>query len=112
MPDVYKRQAINRAGIHFQHAASLCSSFQCLVGSGGVARVGFIKKLAAAVHLFDQDVYKRQVLNSAILSITLVLPVSSLMYRRRLPVGEQFRLSLIHIYTKISAMSSSTPWPA
>lgn len=25
------------------------------------------------------------------LSITLVLPVSSLMYRRRLPVGEQFR---------------------
>ena len=30
-------------------------------------------------------------LNSAILSITLVLPVSSLMYRRRLPVGEQFR---------------------
>ena len=32
-----------------------------------------------------------QVLNSAILSITLVLPVSSLMYRRRLPVGEQFR---------------------
>ena len=37
--------AINRAGIHFQHAASLCSGFQCLVGSGGVARVGFIKNL-------------------------------------------------------------------
>ncbi|MDD4851457.1 MAG: hypothetical protein PHO10_12275, partial [Gemmiger sp.] len=32
-----------------------------------------------------------QILNNAILSITLVLPISSLMYRRRLPIGAQFR---------------------
>ena len=32
-----------------------------------------------------------QILNNAILSITLVLPVSSLMYRQRLPIGAQFR---------------------
>ena len=42
-------------------------------------------------HLTGEQALPMQVLNSAMLSITLVLPVSSLMYRRRLPVGEQFR---------------------
>ena len=40
---------------------------------------------------YPPDSLPIQLLNSAILNLTLALPISSLMYRRRLPVGEQFR---------------------
>lgn len=49
------------------------------------------KRFAEKCRIYPPQALPMQVLNSAILSITLVLPVSSLMYRRRLPVGEQFR---------------------
>lgn len=49
------------------------------------------KRFAEKCRIYPPQALPMQVLNSAILSITLVLPISSLMYRRRLPVGEQFR---------------------
>ena len=40
---------------------------------------------------YPPDSLPIQLLNSAILNLTLALPISSLMYRHKLPVGAQFR---------------------
>lgn len=50
------------------------------------------KRFAVRCRVYPPEALPMQMLNSAILSLTLVLPVSSLMYRRRLPVGAQFRM--------------------
>ncbi|MEE0801613.1 MAG: hypothetical protein U0L91_10105 [Gemmiger sp.] len=50
------------------------------------------KNFAERCRIYPPQALPIQTLNSAILSVTFVLPVSSLMYRRRLPVGAQFRL--------------------
>ena len=49
------------------------------------------KRFAERCRIYPPAALPMQMLNSAILNLTLVLPVSSLMYRRRLPVGAQFR---------------------
>ena len=40
---------------------------------------------------YPPDSLPIQLLNSAILNLALALPISSLMYRHKLPVGAQFR---------------------
>lgn len=49
------------------------------------------KRFSERCRIYPPAALPMQMLNSAILNLTLVLPVSSLMYRRRLPVGAQFR---------------------
>lgn len=49
------------------------------------------KKFAERCRFYPAAALPMQMLNSAILSLTLALPLSSLMYRQRLPVGAQFR---------------------
>lgn len=49
------------------------------------------KTFAIRCRFYPAAALPMQMLNSAILSLTLALPFSSLMYRRRLPVGAQFR---------------------
>lgn len=49
------------------------------------------KRFAERCRIYPESSFPMNVLNAAILNITLVLPLASLMYRRRLPVGEQFR---------------------
>ena len=49
------------------------------------------KRFAERCRIYPAFTFPMHVLNAAILNITLVLPLASLMYRRRLPVGEQFR---------------------
>lgn len=49
------------------------------------------KRFAERCRIYPAFAFPMHVLNAAILNITLVLPIASLMYRRRLPVGEQFR---------------------
>ena len=49
------------------------------------------KRFAERCRTYPPRALPLQMLNSAILSLTLALPLSSLMYRRRLPVGAQFR---------------------
>lgn len=49
------------------------------------------KRFAQRCRIYPEYSLPMQVLNNAVLSITLVLPVSSLMYRKRLPIGAQFR---------------------
>ena len=49
------------------------------------------KRFAERCRIYPAWTFPLQVLNAAILNITLVLPLASLMYRKRLPVGEQFR---------------------
>lgn len=49
------------------------------------------KRFAERCRIYPPESLPMQMLNSAILSLTLVLPLSSLMYRHRLPVGAQFR---------------------
>ena len=49
------------------------------------------KRFAERCRIYPQWTFPMHVLNAAILNITLVLPLASLMYRKRLPVGEQFR---------------------
>ncbi len=50
------------------------------------------KKFAERCRIYPPRTLPMQLLNSAILSLTLALPLSSLMYRKRLPVGAQFRV--------------------
>lgn len=49
------------------------------------------KRFAERCRIYPPAALPMQMLNSAILNLTLVLPVASLMYRHRLPVGAQFR---------------------
>ena len=49
------------------------------------------KRFDARCRFYPADTLPIQLLNSAILNLTLALPMSSLMYRHRLPVGAQFR---------------------
>ena len=48
-------------------------------------------RFAVRCRYYPPDSLPIQLLNSAILNLTLALPISSLMYRKRLPVGAQFR---------------------
>ena len=98
LADAYGESAVALANltgtIQAQWAATLISFGLCLpllvevfdhpLGSAW-------KRFAEKCRIYPPQALPMQVLNSAILSITLVLPISSLMYRRRLPVGEQFR---------------------
>ena len=49
------------------------------------------KKFALKCRFFPADTLPTQLLNSAILNLTLALPVSGLMYRERLPIADQYR---------------------
>ena len=49
------------------------------------------KRFSIRCRYYPPDSLTVQLLNSAILNLTLALPLSSLMYRHRLPVGAQFR---------------------
>ena len=49
------------------------------------------KQFSIRCRYYPPDSLPIQLLNSAILNLTLALPLSSLMYRHRLPVGAQFR---------------------
>ena len=49
------------------------------------------KRFTIKCRYYPLDTLPIQLLNSAILNLTLALPLSSLMYRKRLPVGAQFR---------------------
>ena len=49
------------------------------------------KKFAVRCRIYPPAALPMQMLNSAILSLTFVLPVCSLTYREHLPVGAQFR---------------------
>ncbi|MGN0984028.1 MAG: hypothetical protein ACI4OI_04220, partial [Gemmiger sp.] len=49
------------------------------------------KRFAERCRVYPPRTLPVQLLNSAIVSLTLALPLSSLMYRQRLPVGAQFR---------------------
>ncbi len=49
------------------------------------------KRFSVRCRYFPPRTLPMQLLNSAILNLTLALPLSSLMYRRRLPFGSQFR---------------------
>lgn len=49
------------------------------------------KKFALQCRFFPADTLPMQLLNSAILNLTLALPVSGLMYRERLPIADQYR---------------------
>lgn len=49
------------------------------------------KRFSEACRFYPAETLPMQLLNTAIVSLTLVLPLSSLMYRHRLPVGAQFR---------------------
>lgn len=49
------------------------------------------KRFSIRCRFFPPRTLPMQLLNSAILNLTLALPISSLMYRRRLPFGSQFR---------------------
>ena len=49
------------------------------------------KRFAERCRIYPPAAFPMHILNAAILNITLVLPIASLMYRKRLPVGEQFR---------------------
>ena len=49
------------------------------------------KRFSERCRIYPPSILPMQILNNAILSITLVLPVSSLMYRQKLPIGAQFR---------------------
>jgi len=49
------------------------------------------KRFSERCRTYPSGSLPMQMLNSAILSLTLALPLSSLMYRHKLPVGAQFR---------------------
>lgn len=49
------------------------------------------KRFTVRCRYYPPDSLPIQLLNSAILNLTLALPISSLMYRHKLPVGAQFR---------------------
>lgn len=49
------------------------------------------KRFSLRCRYFPPRTLPMQLLNSAILNLTLALPISSLMYRQRLPFGSQFR---------------------
>lgn len=49
------------------------------------------KRFSLRCRYFPPRTLPMQLLNSAILNLTLALPISSLMYRERLPFGSQFR---------------------
>ncbi len=49
------------------------------------------RRFAESCRIYPPSVLPMQILNNAVLSITLVLPVSSLMYRDKLPIGAQYR---------------------
>ena len=49
------------------------------------------KRFSIRCRYYPPDSLPIQLLNSAILNLTLALPISSLMYRHKLPVGAQFR---------------------
>lgn len=49
------------------------------------------KRFSSRCRYFPPRTLPMQLLNSAILNLTLALPISSLMYRQRLPFGSQFR---------------------
>ena len=49
------------------------------------------KRFSLRCRYYPPSSLPMQLLNSAILNLTLALPISSLMYRRRLPFGSQFR---------------------
>lgn len=49
------------------------------------------KRFSVRCRYYPPSTLPMQLLNSAILNLTLALPMSSLMYRRRLPFGAQFR---------------------
>lgn len=48
-------------------------------------------------------------MNSAILNLTLALPISSLMYRHRLPVGAQFRAYEVPILAAMALVLLAEP---
>lgn len=49
------------------------------------------KRFSVRCRYFPPRTLPMQLVNSAILNLTLALPISSLMYRERLPFGSQFR---------------------
>ena len=49
------------------------------------------KRFAERCRIYPPAAFPMHLLNAAILNLTLVLPIASLMYRKRLPVGAQFR---------------------
>lgn len=49
------------------------------------------KRFSQRCRFYPPSTLPIQLLNSAILNLTLALPISSLMYRKRLPFGSQFR---------------------
>lgn len=49
------------------------------------------KRFSVRCRYFPPRTLPMQLINSAILNLTLALPISSLMYRERLPFGSQFR---------------------
>lgn len=49
------------------------------------------RRFAERCRIYPPQVLPMQILNNAILSITLVLPISSLMFRGRIPIGAQYR---------------------
>lgn len=75
-------------------AATLISLGFCLPLLAEVLRHPFgtvWKRFAVRCRYYPPRTLPMQLLGSAILDLTLVLPFSSLMYRDRLPVGAQFR---------------------
>lgn len=85
----------NRTGtIQAMWAATLISLGFCLPMLAEVFHHPFgsvWKKFAQRCRIYPEFSLPMQILNNAVLSVTLVLPVSSLMYRRRLPIGAQYR---------------------
>lgn len=75
-------------------AATLISFGFCLPLLAEVLRHPFgtlWQKFSERCRFYPAGALPVQMLNSAILNLTLALPLSGLMYRKRLPVGAQFR---------------------
>ena len=62
------------------------------------------KRFDTKCRFYPADTLPIQLLNSAILNLTLALPISSLMYRHRLPVGAQFRAYEVPVCTAMALL--------
>ena len=67
------------------------------------------KRFDARCRFYPADTLPIQLLNSAILNLTLALPISSLMYRHRLPVGAQFRAYEVPILAAMALVLLAEP---
>lgn len=87
--------AANRTGtIQAIWAATLISLGFCLPILAEVFHHPFgslWERFAQRCRIYPEFSLPMQILNNAVLSLTLVLPISSLMYRHRLPIGAQYR---------------------